>query len=295
MEKNLKRGDLFSPQLTSEVFSLVKGNSSLIRLADKTAVPFNGKDVFTFTFENEVDIVAEGGAKSHGGVGYKAVTMTPIKVEYGARITDEFLYASEDGKIELLKDFKDGFAKKLARAIDIMAIHGINPRTKQDASTINANNVFTKAVTNEVTHTKGQSFADVEKAIGLLGDEDVSGLLSSPAFSRDLATVKENNVSVFPELAWGGKPTTLNGLDYEVNSTVSVKEGVQAIIGDFRNCFKWGMAKDIIFTTIEYGDPDNTNRDLAGHNEVYLRAEAYIGWGIINPEAFAVIKDGVGA
>ncbi len=43
----------------------------------------------------------------------------------------------------MLSDFTDGFAKKLARGLDIMSFHGINPRTKQ-ASAIIGDNCFDK-------------------------------------------------------------------------------------------------------------------------------------------------------
>ena len=32
---------------------------------------------------------------------------------------------------------------------------------------------------------------------------------------------------------------------------------------------------------IQYGDPDNSGKDLKGYNQIYIRAEAYIGWGIL--------------
>ena len=42
---------------------------------------------------------------------------------------------------------------------------------------------------------------------------------------------------------------------------------------------------------IEYGNPDNDAQagDLQGHNQVYIRGEAYIGWGIMVPDAFSRI------
>ena len=54
--------------------------------------------------------------------------------------------------------------------------------------------------------------------------------------------------------------------------------------------FKWGYAKDVFFKVIEAGDPDNSGQDLAGHNQVYLRCEAYIGWGILDPDSFAIVR-----
>ena len=62
-------------------------------------------------------------------------------------------------------------------------------------------------------------------------------------------------------------------------------------MGDF-NYFRWGFAKEIPMEIIRYGNPDNdaTMGDLKGHNQVYLRAEAYLGWGILAPNAFALVK-----
>ena len=60
-------------------------------------------------------------------------------------------------------------------------------------------------------------------------------------------------------------------------------------VGDFANGFKWGFAKDIPLEVIPYGDPDQTGKDLKAYNQVYLRAETYIGWGILDPSAFAKI------
>lgn len=82
----------------------------------------------------------------------------------------------------------------------------------------------------------------------------------------------------------------------DVNNTlVTVGEGEDkdhAIVGDFNNSFKWGYAANIPMEIIEYGDPDNTGRDLKAYNEILLRAEAYIGWGILLPENFARVVEG---
>ena len=54
-----------------------------------------------------------------------------------------------------------------------------------------------------------------------------------------------------------------------------------------------GIAKEMPVEVIEYGNPDNSETgDLKGHNQVYLRGEAYIGWGILDPNAFAIITAG---
>ena len=56
---------------------------------------------------------------------------------------------------------------------------------------------------------------------------------------------------------------------------------------------KWGYAKQIPLEVIRYGDPDNSGKDLKGYNQVYLRAEIYLGWGILDKNSFArVVKAG---
>lgn len=65
----------------------------------------------------------------------------------------------------------------------------------------------------------------------------------------------------------------------------------QSYVGDFANAFKWGYAKQIPIEIIPYGDPDG-NGDLKRTNQVFIRAEAWIGWGILDPSAFARIDDG---
>src|SRR5690554_4172863 len=125
----LSKGNLFDPKLVTDLINKVQGKSSLALMSGQNPIPFNGLKEFTFTMDSEVDIVAENGAKSHGGVSIAPRTIVPIKIEYGARVSDEFLYAAEKEQIEILKAFNDGFARKVARGMDLMAMHGINPRT----------------------------------------------------------------------------------------------------------------------------------------------------------------------
>ena len=78
----------------------------------------------------------------------------------------------------------------------------------------------------------------------------------------------------------------------DINNTTGVHattgDTFFAYVGDF-SAFRWGYSKDIPLEVIEYGNPDNDESagDLKGHNQVYLRAEAYIGWGILAADAFA--------
>ena len=297
----LTRGNLFPETLVKEMINQVKGKSALAALCAATPIPFNGLKEFTFTFDKEVDVVAENGAKTKGGVTVSPVTIVPVKIEYGARISDEFDYASEEVQLDYLKAFAEGWAKKAARGLDLMAFHGINPRTGS-ASSVIGDNHFDKKVTQTVTITESSTpDANMEDAIAMVqGSEfDVTGAAFSPAFRSSLAAMKTaDGRKLYPELAWGSNPGSINGLRVESNSTISANSSLdRALVGDFESCFKWGYAKQIPVEIIRYGNPDNDAvlGDLKGHNQIYLRAEAYIGWGILSPAAFAWVKAGAGA
>ena len=290
----LERGTLFEPKLVTDLVSKVQGKSSLAVLSGQTPIPFNGKKEFVFTMDSEIDVVAESGKKTHGGVSLAPRTIVPIKVEYGARVSDEFLYASEEERISILQAFNDGFAKKVARGLDLMAFHGVNPRSGT-ASTVIGTNHFDALVTQELDATANAN-ADIETAVGLVQGSggDVTGLAIAPAFRTSLAGLtKTDGNAMFPELAWGAAPQSLNGVRVDVNKTVSDMSTARdlAIVGDFANGVKWGYAKEIPMEVIRYGDPDNSGLDLKGYNQVYIRSELYLGWGILAPESFARVVE----
>ncbi len=291
----LEKGTLFDPKLVADLVNKVKGESTLAVLSQQTPVPFNGQKEFVFTMDNEIDVVAESGKESHGGVSLTPRTIVPIKFEYGARVSDEFLYAAEEEKISILKAFNDGFAKKVARGLDLAAYHGVNPRTGTASAVIGDNN-FDTAVDNVVESALGMATAaeDIEAAIALIQDGDVTGMAMAPIFRSALAKLtKTDGNPMFPDLAWGNAPATINGLNVKVNRNISdmSTQNDRAVIGDFANSFKWGYAKQIPLEVIQFGDPDNSGLDLKGYNQVYLRAEVYLGWGIMAPENFAIITE----
>lgn len=287
----ISKGTLFPHTLSTDVFNLVKGKSTLAKLSESDPISFAGNDYFTFTLDSEVDVVAENGAKSNGGGAVNAVTIVPVKIEYGLRVSDEFKYASEERRIEYLRQFADGFAKKAARGLDIMAFHGLNPRTGTASAVIGTNHF--DSVASAVTGTAGTAL--IESAINavMANEHEVTGLAMGNALRLALAQEKKgtsSNEALYPELAWGSAPSTINGLPVDVNPTVGFQSAnALGYVGNFRDYFKWGFAKDIAMEVIEYGNPDNnaTLGDLKGHNQIYLRGEAYIGWAFLDATAFA--------
>ncbi len=179
-----------------------------------------------------------------------------------------------------------------------MAMHGYNPRSAQAASVLSNKN-FDDLITNTVVFDSAHPDENIVDAIALVeaAEHEVRGLAMAPAMKNALAQLKKGTTSnepMFPELGWGAVVGQINGLPVDSNSTVSFAQGAdRAIVGNFADFFKWGFAKQIPLEVIEYGNPDNSDLgDLKGHNQIYLRGEAYVGWGIIDPSAFAIVKAG---
>lgn len=292
MASTLTRGTILPTQIVTEMFNLVQGKSSLAKVAGAKPIPFNGTTEFTFSLDKEADIVAENGAKSNGGATVAPVVIRPIKFEYGTRVSDEFMYGTEEYRMDVLRQFAEGAAKKFARGFDIAAFHGVNPRTGTASTVVGTNNFDSLVTANTVTYVAGSADANIDAALAQLGDVDANGIIISPAMRSAIAALTVNGARKYPEFAWGATPSNLGGMTLDANGTVSFgntqSAGDHAIVGDF-SAFRWGYAKNIPLEVIEYGNPDNdaTAGDLKGHNQVYLRAEVYIGWGILAPTHFS--------
>lgn len=295
-DNSLKQGTLFQPELVKELISKVQGRSVLAKLSSQSPIPFNGVEQFIFNLEGNAQIVGEGQQKGAGKAVVDTKVIKPLKFVYQARITDEFKYASEEKQLEYLSQFADGFAKKIADAFDIAAIHGLEPKGLTDA-TFRDTNSFDGLITANIVNYAEDKFDDnidaaVQQIVAKGGE--VTGVALSPVGGQSLAKLKVNGVSQYPEFRFGQNPDSFYGMKSDVNKNLTVTGGTaqtdHAIVGDFENRFKWGYAENIPMEIIEYGDPDGAGRDLKAYNEILLRAEAFIGWGILDADAFACVK-----
>lgn len=277
-----------SPELVTDIFDKVKGHSALAALCGSTPIPFNGIDVMTFSMDGEAELVGEGDNKAPGVAAFDPVTIKPFKLVYQHRVTDEFINMTDEKRLPYLQAFGDGFAKKIARAIDITAFHGVNPKTGSEASGIRPKS-FDVLVTNTVTYNAATPDDNLESAVALVqaADGDITGIAMAPAFGAAMATVKVNGVVQYPEFKFGGRPTSFAGYGVDINTTVGFGSAPdKAIVGDFQNAFKWGYAAQLPLEIIQYGDPDGQG-DLKRKNQIVLRTEAYIGFGILDASSFA--------
>ena len=290
-------GTLFQPQLVAEMFSKVKGHSALAKLCGASPMPFSGTDTFVFTMDGEAAIVGEGANKPAGDAAITSVTIKPIKFVYQHRLTDEFVRLSEEKQVPYLRDFADGFSKKIARALDIAAFHGVNPATGSSSEIVGTNS-FQGKVTDSghiVTYSSSAPDDCIDAAVGAVQTSDgvVTGVAMAPAMGADIGKMKmsDSGAAMYPEFRFGGNPAAFGALASDINSTVSfgANQKLRAVVGDFANAFKWGYSANIPLEIIQYGDPDGQG-DLKRTNEIVLRAEAYIGWGILDADSFALIK-----
>lgn len=293
----LSMGSLFPKELVKEMFSKVKGHSSLAKMAAQEPVPFTGKDYFTFQFDSDVSIVGENGPKPAGDASIDPVTVKPIKVVYQSRVSDEFITAAEEYRLNVLKEFAAAFAKKMGAALDKMAIHGINPATGALAAGTIGNNYFDYVcAATAITYNGSTPDDNLESAIAVLENNEYApnGIAMSPVMRAAMgAMTTSGNGPKYPGFQFGNF-ADLGGIKVDSNITIGSASGSndRALVGDF-DAFRWGYAKEIPLEIIEYGNPDGGSYDLKQANQILLRSEAWIGWGILDKNAFCLVcKDG---
>ena len=286
---------LFPHELVTEMFSKVVGRSSVAKLADQTPIPFSGVDVMTFSMDDDIAIVGECAAKPAGDASVGTVKIVPIKVVYQSRVSDEFIHCAEEKRLVYLQAFTDGYAKKIARGLDIMVFHGLDPKSGTTSSIIGANCLDRAASVSLEAYSSAAVEGDVTAAIGAMGEGYVcNGIAMSPAFATALSQVSlSGGQRPYEDFMWGGNPGAIRGIPADVNPTVAVTASTAtllpyAYLGDW-SAFRWGYAAQLPLEVIEYGNPDGGAYDLKQSNQVLLRSEAYIGWGILDPKAFARI------
>ncbi len=288
-------GTKIPTELVERMFNTVRGESALAKLSGQTPIPFVGSTDMVFSLDGEASIVGENQPKVHGGADIQPVTIRPVKFEYGARFSKEMWKAGEEKRLDILRQFVDGASKKFARGLDIGAIHGLNPKTMEQ-STVVGDNYFEAKVTQAVVYDATSADENVSDAVAQIETAGAmaNGIAMSTAMKNAIAKLNVNGAMKYADFAWGSAPANLGDMTLAVNPTVGMsktgaEKTLRALVGDF-SAFKWGYTDSIEYEVIQYGDPDNTGVDLAGHNQIYLRAEAYIGWGILAPAFFAKVE-----
>lgn len=291
-----KMGTKFSPELVKDLFIKVQGHSTLAKFANQDPMPMNGKTQWIIDSADGVQIVGESGKKDANEITDSQVVITPYKFVFQHRYSDEFKTMDEKEKLGIMKNFTKLAGIKLAEGLDEAYIHGIVPFTQKKASFY-----ATGSLDGVVGITKAYNASklddDINDIINAM-DADPTAIAFSKTAKGAMGNIRVNGVVQYPDFRNAVNVSEYAGIQADVNRTIA-KCATDAdpaytdhvILGDFENGLTWGYAKEMPFEVIEYGDPDGKGRDLKAYNEVCLRLEAYVGFGILDPTRFAIIGD----
>jgi HK97 family phage major capsid protein len=278
-------------EVAVETINKVQGISTIARLSPSTPQLFNDKTNLVFNPSSEAEVVAEGAAKSS----YEQ-TLTPIegkrvKLVTTTRVSNELVWADEDAKTEIVQRIIEDQAAAVARAVDYVVYHAINPKTGEALSGYTSLVSGANAVTSVSDETK-----NVDNLADAITDYNINGVALSREFASALRKVRVTNTGqrLFPEIPLSLDAGTLDGIPAATSNTVNgvlakSATGVRAIMGDF-SAIKWGMIRNFNSEVIEYGDPDGAGTDLKNVNQVAYRTESAFAYAVLDPKAFAVLK-----
>ena len=255
-------------------------------------------DHFTFTGTPKAELVGESADKSSADGTPTKATVKTYKVQITYRFSNEVQWEDEDYQTGIIDNLVTNVAVALSRALDLVAIHGINPATGEIAASVSdyfdkaGNGVARVVATGDVQNDLETAAADLQEA-----GYTATGIALDPVFAGQLARKKDNeNRPLYPELGLGFNFDSFQGLQAASSDTVSGRQelessevSIQAIMGDWR-AFRWGVARQVPLELIEYGNPDG-NGDLKRTNEIAIRAEAVFGYAIFDGSAFSIISE----
>jgi HK97 family phage major capsid protein len=296
-------------ELVPGVWRKAQDGSVLAKLSKSEPQKFGVKQYIKLTGTPRAEVVGESVDKSQSNAAFAPIRSVQRKLQVTQRFSQELKWADEDEQIGALQTMADLSGEALARGLDLVAIHGMNPLTGAAIAGSPVKLLDTTNVVELTTATAATPDAAIEAAYALLLADSATpdGIGFDPSYAFTLATQRDTHDGkrLYPELGLG-KFDNFLGFNAASSNTVSggpealtastgiyesVNPGIKAIVGDF-TAFKWGVQRSIGVTMIEYGDPDGDG-DLQRANEIALRAEVVYGIGFIDLDSFAVIKDAI--
>lgn len=283
---------LLPKEVATDITKRAKDTSTIAALSPSEPQLFLDKDYMVFTGNSEAEVVAEGAQK----FSYEE-TLTPVvgkrfKVQTTTRVSSELQWADEDAKLEITSKILADQAAAMGRVLDYVIYHAFDPKKK---TTLEGFNALAKSAVG-VTATDDR-VADIDSLAEVVSDEyDINGIALSKTMANELRKIRVPSTGqrFYPEIPINLQVGSLDGIPAATSGTVNGRlitqpTGILAFLGDFR-LIKWGMVRDIWSEIIEYGDPDNTGKDLKGVNQIAYRTEAMYSYAILDPKGIAVLK-----
>ena len=278
-------------EVTQAIINKVGNTSTIAALSPSTPQLFLNEDYMVFNGAAEAEVVAEGQTKSSYEQTASYITGKKFKVQCTTRVTEELKWADEDNRLEIISSIQEDQTKAIARALDYVIYHAINPKSGTKLDGYDA--LTAKAVT--VTDS-GDDIANVDALADAVNEYEINGVALSRTWASRLRKlrVQATGMRFYPEIPINLAAGTLDGIPAATSTTVDGAKATTAtkvlgIMGDY-SLIKWGMIRDIWAEVIQYGDPDQTGVDLKAHNQIAYRTEAMFSYAVLDPKAFAVLK-----
>lgn len=278
-------------EVTQAIINKVGNTSTIAALSPSTPQLFLNEDYIVFNGAAEAEVVAEGQTKNSYEQTASSITGKKFKVQCTTRVTEELKWADEDNRLEIISSIQEDQTKAIARALDYVIYHAINPKSGEklsgyDALTTNAASV----------QDSGDDIANVDALADAVNEYEINGVALSRTWASRLRKLRvpATGMRFYPEIPINLAAGTLDGIPAATSTTVDGKKATEAtkvlgIMGDY-SLIKWGMIRDIWAEVIQYGDPDQTGVDLKAHNQIAYRTEAMFSYAVLDPKAFAVLK-----
>ena len=280
--------------ISAGIFKKAQSGSAIAQLSGATPQKFGKSQAWVLSAAPKAELVGEGAKKSETPTTYATKTINPYKLQVTMRYSSEVQWADEDTQIGILQDLADNAGIALGRALDLVAIHKINPLTGTAASQV-TEGLIDATQFSTLTGTEYENAIEAAASLVIGSGYNPAGLAMDPSLSFGIATQKDTDGRrLYPELGFGQAVTNFLGMKTAVSDTVSAKNEIKTtnnligIVGQF-DAVRWGVQRSIGAHLIEFGDPDGLG-DLQRANQIALRAEIVYGIGIMDMKAFALIK-----
>lgn len=278
-------------EVTRAIINKVGNTSTIAALSPSTPQLFLNEDYMLFNGAAEAEVVAEGQTKSSYEQTASYITGKKFKVQCTTRVTEELKWADEDNRLEIISSIQEDQTKAIARALDYVIYHAINPKSGTNLSGYDALTANAVAVTDS-----GDDIANVDALADAVNEYEINGVALSRTWASRLRKLRvpATGMRFYPEIPINLAAGTLDGIPAATSTTVDGVKATEAtkvlgIMGDY-SLIKWGMIRDIWAEVIQYGDPDQTGVDLKAHNQIAYRTEAMFSYAVLDPNAFAVLK-----
>lgn len=288
----LETTDIVLPrEVVPQTINKVKGISTIAQLSPSEPQTFTEKTHLIFNPASEAEVVEEGAAKDSYTQTLTPVEAKRVKLVTTTRTSNELVWEDEDARTDIITRIIQDQAEALARALDYVIYHAINPKTGAALSG------YTSLLTNATPVVSGADpSADIDNMADALIDYQINGLALSREFASALRKIRVANTGqrLYPEIPLSLNAGNVDGIPSVTSNTVNgvlvtPETGVRAIMGDF-STIKWGMVRDLKTELIEYGDPDGAGTDLKNVNQVAYRTESMFAYAVLDPHAFAYLK-----